>query len=95
MENIIDRTIPLAEINEPNLSYEYNEFVIRKDPTTGVFWAGSDGGCSCYSGFDPANFEPFNTASELRVRFHQWVGEWRDGAGHEAAAWEDFHSAVV
>lgn len=94
MENIIERTIPVVEIDEPNMGYEYNEFQVRKDPITGILYAGRDGGCSCYEGFNPANFEACDSVGRVRVLFHQWIGEWHDGSGHEAAAWEQFHEAV-
>ena len=94
MENIIERTIPVVEVNEPNMGYEYNEFVVRKDPNTGILYAGSDGGCSCYSGFDPANFVPYDLVGGVRAAFHNWIAGWHDGVGHEAAAWEEFNEAV-
>lgn len=94
MENILGRTIPVATINEPNKCYETNEFQVRQDLDTGIFYAGHDSGCSCYEGFNPANFVPYGTAMEVRAAFHNWMAGWRDGWGHEAAAWEAFNQAV-
>lgn len=95
MENIVERTVRVVEINEPNMSYEVNEFQVRKDPETGLFWAGHDSGCSCYEGFNPANFAPCNTVGGVRALFQNWMATtWRDGWGREAAAWEAFNEAV-
>lgn len=94
MENILEHTALVAEIEEPNLGYEANEFVIRRDEATGIWYAGSDGGCSCYDGFNPANFSRYTDIGDLRLAFGAWVGGWWDGAGHEAAGWEQFHTAV-
>lgn len=94
MENIIERTVHVVTVNEPNMSYETNEFQVRKDPTTGLFYAGSDSGCSCYEGFNPANFAPYDLVGGVRAAFQNWMATWRDGWGQEAAAWEDFNEAV-
>jgi hypothetical protein len=88
----LDETVLLAEIREPELYYEYNEFVIRQG-SDGVFWAGSDGGCSCYEGFRDENFQPFRSEREIRALFSAWVGDWCSGTGHEAAAWDQYHAA--
>ena len=90
----LEKTVLIGEINEPNLCYQTNEFLIRKDQD-GVLWAGSDGGCSCYDGFDPANYQPYRDLGDLRTRFSGWVNEWYDGAGLEAAAWEEFNAALM
>jgi hypothetical protein len=84
----------VGDIQEPNMSYETNEFLIRTD-LEGTIWAGSDSGCSCYDGFDPANYEPFHSIGDLRQRFASWIDNWGDGVGLEAAAWEEFHAALM
>lgn len=95
MDNIIERTVPIITIDEPNMSYETNEFQVRQDPETGIFYAGHDSGCSCYEGFNPANFAPFESAGAVRESFQSWMAStWRDGWGHEAAALERFSEAV-
>jgi len=89
----LEKTVLIGEIHEPNLSYETNEFQIRRD-LKGNLWAGSDGGCSCYEGFDPSNYEPFHSIGDLRMRFATWIGDWGDGSGLEAEAWDEFHTAL-
>lgn len=89
----VDETVPLAEIEEPGLSYEHNEFLVRWDPKAQVYWAGSDGGCSCYEGFNPANYQPYTTERDIRALFSAWISDWHDGVGQEAAAWDKYHAA--
>lgn len=75
---------------DPDLSYETDEFIVERDPS-GQFFYGSDGGCSCYGGFDPANFTGTFDAAEVRRAFSAWVKEIRN----PAPAWEDFMAANI
>lgn len=89
----LERTRLIAQIDEPNKNYEVNEFLIRLHED-GTLWAGSDSGCSCYDGFNAANYEPYTSVMNLRLRFSTWVGNWGDGSGFEAGAWDTFHKAI-
>lgn len=90
----MDQTIHVGTINEPNLWYETNEFVIRWAPLEGQWWAGSDSGCSCYDGMSIENYFPYREVREIRPVFSSWISTWRDGVGLEAAAWESFNAAT-
>jgi hypothetical protein len=90
----LSHTIEVVQIDEEGMSYETNEFVVRYDPAASVWYAGSDGGCSCYDGFDDANLERVDSVGELRRKFSGWITGWHDGVGREAAAWDKFNEAI-
>ena len=72
-------------LDEPNMSYEFNEIVVWKHTASGqLYWAQSSG-CSC-----PSPFEEYNSLNELSTldwddinEFREFVrtfgtSEWRD-----------------
>jgi hypothetical protein len=74
---------------DPDLSYETDEFIVERDPL-GQFFYGNDGGCSCYEGFDPANFTGTFDIAEVQRGFSEWV----KGIRNPAPAWEEFKANV-
>lgn len=92
MGDIINRTVPVFQYEEPNTDYDIEEYQIRFEPGVGAWFAGNDSGCSCYPGFDEENFTRFSTLAEVQQDFSRWISGWRDGRGLEAAAWEAFYT---
>ena len=58
------------EIEEPNLSYEFNTFVLWRETSTGVLYWAQDSGCSC-----PTPFEGYTRLASLNQLANtvQWV----------------------
>lgn len=50
----------IYEIEEPNLSYEFNTFVLWRETATGILYWAQDSGCSC-----PTPFENYCKVSNL------------------------------
>lgn len=86
---------PIFQCDEPNLSYETNEFIVQYDDETQTYRYGFDSGCSCYDGFNESNFTTSTSRRDVRKSFAGWVFEWGEGQRHEAAAWAEFNEKVV
>lgn len=73
----------INEINEPNLSYEFNTFgIFRKKGTRELFW-GTDQGCSCPSPWErhtESNLNPIvrNTYNEFEVAVNEFPADLED-----------------
>ncbi len=46
----------VATLDEPDLSYEYNTFLVVKDKTTGRLFYAINSGCSCPTPFEDYHF---------------------------------------
>jgi len=88
MESNTSREV-IFRYGDPDLSYETNEFIVERDPSGQLFY-GSDGGCSCYEGFDPANFTGTFDVAEVQRGFAAWVST----ISNPAPAWEEFKIAI-
>lgn len=60
---------------DPDLCHETEEFIVEHDPVAGRYRYGNDGGCSCYAGFDPANFSETYDRSDVFRAFTVWAGK--------------------
>lgn len=76
--------------SDPSLCYETNEFIVERDPATGRWRYGDDGGCSCYGGFSESNFTETYDYSDVSHAFTRWASTLHD----TARAQEAFRSAV-
>ena len=79
-------------VDEQDLSYEFNEFVVYKNETGILYWA-SDSGCSC-----PSPFEDIHTINDLcngsKEDCLRALDEWGAGSVEDmATAREDIRNA--
>lgn len=82
--------VTVFQTEDPDLCWETNEFVVERDMETGQLRYGSDGGCSCYMGFDESEFIYTYNVSNVRMAFASWAG----GLGNPARAWEEYMAAA-
>ena len=52
--------IRIAYCDEPDMSYEFNSYLVLKDKESGLFYGAGSSGCSC-----PTPFEEYQTLSSL------------------------------
>jgi len=78
----LDQWETVFHAEEPDMSYETNEFVVQQHKETKQFRYGDDGGCSCYDGFDPENFAYTYNKEEVLSAIRSWADfgySWDDG----------------
>jgi hypothetical protein len=66
-----------AELDNPNLSYEYETLIVLKHVESGKFYWAHDSGCSC-----PTPFEDYNKIEDLSVLNRQTFGEFEHEVKH-------------
>lgn len=68
----------VVSLDQPNMSYEFNMFVVWRRKADGVLFYGSDSGCSCPSPFEGVN--DVSSLSELKNidAFEQELNAWGD-----------------
>lgn len=86
----MDETVwtTVLRIEDPDLCYETNEFIVQ-EAGYGRYRYGSDGGCSCYDGFDESNFIVTHSRWDIRDAFGRWATE----LDNPARAWEAYMAA--
>lgn len=68
---------------EDTQDYDTNEFIVLYNPETRVWAYGSDGGCSCYDGFDPTQLNYSDSYQDVLDAIAEWAP---DGSADERLA---------
>jgi hypothetical protein len=80
----VDNLRQIDRAGQPNLNWEYNDFGVFQDKTTGLFYWAVTVGCSCYlpyEGYVEDDYTQFQTFNELKVALESWADmeneEWK------------------
>lgn len=62
----------LAQMDEPNLSYQFNQFVVWQHIASGRVFYAQDSGCSCPTPFEDFDFNGPGATNLQEVQMHNW-----------------------
>lgn len=85
--------VRVFETEDTELSWETNEFVVERESETGQIRYGSDGGCSCYTGFNESSFSYTYEPYYVRLGFAEWTKTLSLEA-NPARLWEEYMAAA-